>query len=93
MSAPTTFHVTDCKSFEVKTPQFSRSLIEKPKLPNLTLPYIVKGQPRVIIYTNFVELHLFMLHAKFQDHRTSDSGKEVFKAFLPYMVVASIFVM
>ena len=22
-----------------------------------------------------------MLHAKFQDHRTSDSGKEVFKAF------------
>ena len=22
-----------------------------------------------------------MLHAKFQDHRTSDSGKEVFKSF------------
>ena len=35
----------------------------------------------VYIYTNFVELHLFMLHAKFQDHRTSDPGKEVFKAF------------
>ena len=81
MSAPTTFQVTGCNSFEVKTPQFSCSLIEKPKLPNLTLPQIGKGQPRVIIYTNFVELHLFMLHAKFQDHRTSDSGKEDFKAF------------
>ena len=30
---------------------------------------------------NFVELDLFMLHAEFQDHRTSDSGKEFFKAF------------
>ena len=25
-----------------------------------------------------------MLHAKFQDHRTSDSGEEVFKAFSIY---------
>ena len=35
----------------------------------------------VIIYTNFVELDLFMLHAKFQDYRDSDYDKEIFKAF------------
>ena len=33
------------------------------------------------MYTHFVELDLFMLHAKFQDHRDSDYDKEVFKAF------------
>ena len=33
------------------------------------------------MYSNFVELDLFMLHAKFQDHRDSDYDKEVFKAF------------
>ena len=36
------------------------------------------GQPRVIIYINFVELESPMLHAKFQDHRISGSGKEDF---------------
>ena len=35
----------------------------------------------VIIYTNFVELDFFILHAKFQDHRDSDYDKEVLKAF------------
>ena len=39
---------------------------------------IGQGQPRVIIYTNFVELESPMLHAKFQDHRTSGSGEEDF---------------
>ena len=33
-----------------------------------------QGQPRVIIYIKFVELESLMLHAKFQDHRTSGSG-------------------
>ena len=28
-----------------------------------------------------------MLHAKFQDHRTSGSGEEDFQRFLPYMGV------
>ena len=37
-----------------------------------------QGHPRVIIYINFVELESPMLHAKFQDHRTSDSGEEDF---------------
>ena len=32
----------------------------------------------VIIYINFVELESSMLHAKFQDHRTSGSGEEDF---------------
>ena len=31
-----------------------------------------------------------MLHAKFQDHRTSGSGEEDFKRFLPYMGMVSI---
>ena len=33
-----------------------------------------------------------MLHAKFQDHRTSGSGGEDFQRFLPYMGVAAILV-
>ena len=34
-----------------------------------------------------------MLHAKFQDHRTTGSGEEDFKRVLPYMGVAAILVM
>ena len=34
-----------------------------------------------------------MLHAKFQDHRTSYSGEEDFKGFLPYMGMVAILVM
>ena len=37
---------------------------------------IGKSQPRYIIYINFVELESPMLHAKFQDHRTSGSGED-----------------
>ena len=34
-----------------------------------------------------------MLHAKFQDHRTSGVGEEDFLRFLPYMGMAAILVM
>ena len=34
-----------------------------------------------------------MIHAKFQDHRTSGSGDEDFLRFLPYMSTAAILVM
>ena len=34
-----------------------------------------------------------MRHAKFQDHRTSDSGVEDFLRFLPYMGMAVFLVM
>ena len=34
-----------------------------------------------------------MLHAKFQDHRTSGSREEDFQRFLPYMGIADILVM
>ena len=34
-----------------------------------------------------------MIHAKFQDHRTSGSGEEDFLRFLPYMDMAAILVM
>ena len=44
-----------------------------------------RGQPKVIIYINFVELESSMLHARFQDHRTSGSGEEdFFKVFTIY---------
>ena len=42
---------------------------------------IGKSQPRVITYINFVELESPVLHAKFQDYRTSGSGEEDFKGF------------
>ena len=45
----------------------------------------------VIIYFYFIES--LMLHAKFQDHRTSGSGEEGFFKILPYMGVAAILVM
>ena len=47
---------------------------------DLSWPCRQKGQghPRVMIYTNFVELHCLMLHAKFQNHRPSGSGEEDF---------------
>ena len=34
-----------------------------------------------------------MLHAKFQDHRVSGSGEEIFLRVLPYMGMAVILVM
>ena len=34
-----------------------------------------------------------LLHAKFQEHRTSGSGEEAFLRFLPYMSMAAILVM
>ena len=34
-----------------------------------------------------------MIHAKFQDHRTSGSGEEIFLSFLAYMGMAAILVM
>ena len=34
-----------------------------------------------------------MIHAKFQDHRTSGSGEEDFLRILPYMDMAAILVM
>ena len=39
---------------------------------------IGQGQPRDIIYINFVEIESPMLCAKFQDHRTSGSEEEDF---------------
>ena len=47
----------------------------------------------VIIYINFVELESPILHAKFQDHRTSGSGEDDFLRFLAYMGMAAILVM
>ena len=53
------------------------NLISRPTVSTKTNT-IGQGQPRVIIYIKFVELESEMLHAKFQDHRTSRSGEEDF---------------
>ena len=42
------------------------------------------------MYTNFVELESLMLHAKFQDNRTSGSGEEDFERFLPFMGMVDV---
>ena len=47
----------------------------------------------IMIYINFVELYGLMLHAKFQNHRPSGSGKEDFKRFLLFIAMAAILVM
>ena len=39
---------------------------------------IGQGHPRVMIYTNFVDLCSLMLHAKFQNHRLSGSEEDDF---------------
>ena len=44
-------------------------------------PRRILGHPKVMIYTNFVELHCLMLYAKFQSHRPSGSGDEDFNVF------------
>ena len=59
-----------CNSFpnsNVKVTQF-----------DLAVTLLSQGQPRVIIFINFVELESRMLHAKFQVHRTSGSEEEDF---------------
>ena len=52
--------------------------IEKTKFSNLTCRKIGQGQPSVTIIQTFVELGSPMLHAKFQDHRISDSEEQDF---------------
>ena len=64
---------------------FTLFLIEKPSYQNWPCCKIGQGQPRVIIYSNFVKLESQMLHAKFQDHRTSGSVVwKCLKAFTIY---------
>ena len=44
-----------------------------------------QGHSRVMIYTNFVEFHCLMLHAKFQTNRPSGTEEENFlKVFAIY---------
>ena len=58
---------------------YKRSLEIWDMQPKLTFCWpchkIGQGHPKVMIYMNFVELHFLMLHAKFQNHRPSGSGK------------------
>ena len=53
---------------------------------------IGQGHPRVMIYTNFVELNRLLLHAKFQNHRPSGCGEEDFQRFLLFIAMAAILV-
>ena len=47
----------------------------------------------VMIYINFVEFYCLMLHAKFQNNRSSGSGEEDFERFLLFIAMAAILVM
>ena len=71
-----------------KNPLFSHFPIEKLTLPNWPWRRIGQEQPRVTIYINCVKLEYPVLHAKFQDHRTSTSRGEHFYMFLPYMYMS-----
>ena len=64
-------------------------------ITELSLPCrkIGQGHCRVMIYINFVELHCLLLHAKFQNHRPSESGEEDFQRFLLFIAMAAILVM
>ena len=46
-----------------------------------------------MIYTNFVDLHSLILHAKFQNQRPSGSEEEDFYMFLLFIAMAAILVM
>ena len=64
-------HLKDCRNQRTNGP-VNAHLISGPTVSTKTSK-IGQGQPRVIIYINFVELESPMLH-----HRTSGSGKEDF---------------
>ena len=53
---------------------------------------IGQGHPKVMISINIVELLSLMLHAMYQNHRPSGSGKDNFK-FLLFIAMAAILVM
>ena len=50
-----------------------------------------QGHPSVMIYTNFVDLHSLMLHAKFQNHRPSGFEEDLKKML--FIAMAAILVM
>ena len=52
----------------------------------------VKDQPRVIIWTNLVDLVSMMLYTKIQPQSFLGSGVENFKEFLPYTGMAAILI-
>ena len=52
----------------------------------------VKGQPRVIIRTNLVDLESMMLYTKIQPRSFLGSGEEDFQVFLPYMGMVAILI-
>ena len=55
---------------------------------------IGQGHPRVMIYTNFVDLYSLMFHAKFQNHRPPGSEEDsFFFRFLLFIAMVAILVM
>ena len=72
------YNIKSCVSINQRTNgPVNAQLISEPTVSTKTRK-IGQGQPRVIIYINFVELESPVLHAKFQDHKTSGSGEEDF---------------
>ena len=74
----------------LKNPLFSLFPIEKPKLPNLTLPY---NKSRSLQGHHYGGLQSPILHTKFRGNRPAGSGEEDCELFLPYRGVAPNMVM
>ena len=77
----------------MKYPLFSHFPIEKPKLPNVTLP---SNRSRSLQGHHLNKLwgqESPMLHTKFQGNWPAGSGKEDLERFLPDMGMAVILVM
>ena len=54
---------------------------------------IGQGHTRVMIYTKFVDLHSWILHAKFQNHSPPGSEEEDFLRCLLFIDMVTILVM
>ena len=70
--------INQLSGHRLRNPRFSRFTIEKPKLPNLTLPLNRSRSTQCHHLHKLVELESPMQHAKFQDYRTSGSEEEDF---------------
>ena len=57
-------------------PEYLTSWPDISTITNLPCHKIGEGQPRNIIYVNFVDLESLMVHAMFQDHRTFGLGED-----------------
>ena len=69
----------------------SQAVILFEKSTVFTVSY--KDPPKVVIYINYDGLESPMLHTKLRGNRSTGSGGEDFKRYIPYMGMAAILIM